>query len=244
MPVINQEETTVRERVLNQTLEHRTTVQTGIDDKWDRLHSFEKKYKTSKRVVDIICGLAGTLLLAILYPFIAGAIKISSRGPVLFKQKRTGQYGIPFLCFKFRTMHTEISIENKTNSKPDVTKKGDPRVFWVGFFLRKTNLDELPQVINILQGEMSVVGPRPYMISECKYWNNLFPDFYLRYRYKPGLTGLAQVQGYRGGTHDVSHMRTRLDCDLKYVRNFTPRMDIKIIIKTFLQMLHLKTNAH
>ena len=244
MSVTTQEETTVRERMLGQTLEQKSSVKPLIDDKWDRLHTFDNKYATAKRGVDIICGVAGTLLLLILYPFIAAGIKLSSRGTVIYKQKRTGQYGVPFMCWKFRTMHTDIDIKNKKSYKPDVTQKNDPRVFWFASLLRRTNLDELPQVINILKGEMSVVGPRPYPISECIYWNNLFPDFYLRYRNKPGLTGLAQVQGYRGGTHDVSHMRTRLDCDLKYVRNFTPWMDIKIITKTFLQMLHLKTNAH
>jgi len=241
MPVIEiDREVTVRERILSSSLENESD--TLVDDKWESLHDFDEKYTNIKRIVDIVCGLIGTLVLAILYPFIALGIKLSSKGSILYKQKRTGQYGVPFICLKFRTMH--INTEKKKNIKPDVTQKNDPRVFWFASFLRKTNLDELPQAINILKGEMSVVGPRPYMIKECIYWNNLFPDFYLRYRFKPGLTGLAQVQGYRGGTHDVSHMRTRLDCDLKYVRNFNPLMDIKIIAKTALQMLHLRTNAH
>jgi len=239
LPVL-EKEVTVRERILSTQLEG--TSAPYVEDKWERLHHFEEQYAFSKRFIDITLGLIGTLVLALLYPFIALGIKLASKGPVLYKQKRTGQYGVPFTCLKFRTMHTQL--EKKNNIKPDVTQKNDPRVFWFASFLRKTNLDELPQVINVLRGEMSVVGPRPYPIKECIYWNNLFPDFYLRYRYKPGLTGLAQVQGYRGGTHDVTHMRTRLDCDLKYVRHFNPLMDIKIIAKTALQMLHLRTNAH
>ena len=172
-----------------------------------------EEYKLN-RGFDLCIGILGLLIHAILFPFIAFAIKISSSGPVLYKQKRTGKMGVDFYCYKYRTMHL-ISLKSE-EGKPIVTKKG----------------------------EMSLVGPRPYPVEECKHWNNTFDDFYYRYLVKPGITGYAQVTGYRGGTLDEEHMRRRLDKDLIYVQKQNLTFDIKIIYLTIKQMVTFKTNAH
>jgi putative colanic acid biosynthesis UDP-glucose lipid carrier transferase len=195
-----------------------------------------------KRGLDIIIGSVAFIVLAILYPIIALGIKINSSGQVVYKQKRTGLKGEVFTCYKFRTMH--IVEKRKYDNTPIVTKYGDSRIFGFGNILRKTNLDELPQVINVLRGEMSLVGPRPYTVDECNYWNSIFDDFYYRYMLKPGITGYAQVSGYRGGTLDKEHMRRRLDKDLVYIEKHSILLDLKIIFKTVKQMVSFRTNAH
>ena len=195
-----------------------------------------------KRALDIIIGSVAFIVLAILYPIIALGIKINSSGQVVYKQKRTGLNGVIFTCYKFRTMH--IVEKRKYDNTPIVTKHGDIRIFGFGHILRKTNLDELPQVINVLRGEMSLVGPRPYTVDECNHWNNIFDDFYYRYMLKPGITGYAQVSGYRGGTLDQEHMRRRLDKDLVYIEKHSILLDLKIIFKTVKQMVSFRTNAH
>lgn len=194
------------------------------------------------RSLDILLGSLAFFAFSILYPFIAIGIKLSSRGPVLYAQKRTGKDGEVFTCYKFRTMH-QIELR-RIDGKPVVTQKGDKRIFKFGSILRKTNLDELPQILNVLQGDMSLVGPRPYALEECKHWNNTFSDHHYRYAVKPGITGYAQVNGLRGGTHSEEHMRQRLDKDLAYVRKQSISFDLYIIWHTVLQMLKLETNAH
>lgn len=195
-----------------------------------------------KRLTDLIIGFGAFFVFLVLYPFIALGIRLSSPGNVIYKQKRTGLDGYVFTCYKFRTMHTVEKLKNK--HLPIVTEKGDSRIFNFGSILRKTNLDELPQVINVLKGEMSLVGPRPYPIDECNHWNNTFDDFYYRYMVKPGITGYAQVTGYRGGTLDKMHMRKRLDKDLIYIEKQSLILDLKILFQTVHQMLSFKTNAH
>jgi lipopolysaccharide/colanic/teichoic acid biosynthesis glycosyltransferase len=195
-----------------------------------------------KRAFDIIIGSVAFIVLAILYPIIALGIKINSSGQVVYKQKRAGLKGEVFICYKFRTMH--IVEKRKYDNTPIVTKHGDSRIFGFGNILRKTNLDELPQVINVLRGEMSLVGPRPYTVDECNHWNSIFDDFYYRYMVKPGITGYAQVSGYRGGTLDKHHMRRRLDKDLVYIEKHSILLDLKIIFKTVKQMVSFRTNAH
>ncbi|MEQ9310824.1 MAG: sugar transferase [Balneolaceae bacterium] len=203
--------------------------------------SESSEYKLN-RTFDVLLGLLAVIPFAILFPIITIAIKISSKGPVLFKQKRTGKNGVEFYCLKFRTMHL---VELKSvQGKPIVTKKGDKRIFKFGQILRKTNLDELPQILNVLKGEMSLVGPRPYPVEECRHWNNTFDDFFYRYLVKPGITGHAQVTGYRGGTLDEDHMRRRLDKDLIYVQKQSLLLDVKIIYLTVKQMITFNTNAH
>lgn len=195
-----------------------------------------------KRLTDLIIGFGAFFVFLVLYPFIALGIRLSSPGNVIYKQKRTGLDGYVFTCYKFRTMHTVEKL--KIKHLPIVTEKGDSRIFNFGSILRKTNLDELPQVINVLKGEMSLVGPRPYPIDECNHWNNTFDDFYYRYMVKPGITGYAQVTGYRGGTLDKMHMRKRLDKDLIYIEKQSLKLDSKILFQTVHQMLSFKTNAH
>lgn len=201
----------------------------------------QKEY-VGKRILDIVLSLIGLIPLTLVSPILIIGIKLSSRGPIFFRQQRTGLNGKPFTVFKVRTMH--LYIQNANSGKPALTQKNDPRVFKFGSFLRKSNLDELPQLFNVLKGEMSLVGPRPYMDDECSYWNKKFDDFYYRYAVRPGITGLAQASGYRGGTFDEEHMRERLDKDLIYVEKQSFFLDLKIIFQTVLQMLHLKTNAH
>lgn len=207
-----------------------------------KFHDLTQKDYNGKRVIDIFLSIIGLLPLMILSPILFFGIKLSSRGPIFFKQPRTGQNGRTFTVYKVRTMH--IYITNSANEKPALTQKRDPRIFKFGSFLRKSNLDELPQLINVLKGDMSLVGPRPYMEDECSFWNKKFDDFYYRYAVKPGITGLAQVKGFRGGTFDENHMRRRLDWDLIYVEKQSLRIDIKIIFETLMQMLRRDTNAH
>jgi lipopolysaccharide/colanic/teichoic acid biosynthesis glycosyltransferase len=201
-----------------------------------------KKEYPGKRLVDIVLGSIGALIFALVYPIIALGIKLSSKGPVIFKQRRTGQNGLEFTCYKFRTMH-QLNLR-RIDGKPVVTQEGDKRIFWFGRMLRRTNLDELPQIINVLKGEMSLVGPRPYPVNECAHWNSTFDDFYYRYAVKPGISGYAQVKGFRGGTLDEEHMRKRLDKDLVYVEKQSLVLDLEIIWHTVLKMLKLETNAH
>ena len=195
-----------------------------------------------KRAIDLVLGIFALITFAVLYPIFGLFIKLSSRGPILYKQKRTGQKGQEFTCYKFRTMH-QLNLR-RIDGKPVVTQKGDKRIFWFGSFLRCTNLDELPQVINVLKGDMSLIGPRPYPVEECAHWNNTFDDFYYRYAVKPGISGLAQVKGYRGGTLDVDHMRKRLDYDLIYVEKQCLGLDLNILGRTVLKMINRETDAH
>ena len=197
---------------------------------------------TGKRVFDLTIGIFALIFCLILFPFIALGIKLSSKGSIFFKQKRTGQNGVTFTCYKFRTMRK--SSKRISNGKPDITVEGDERIFPFGRLLRLLNLDELPQIINVLKGDMSLVGPRPYPVDECSYWNSTFDDFFYRYAVKPGITGFSQVKGYRGGTYNVDHMRKRTDYDLIYVQKNTFLMDLSIILKTVTKMINLDTNAH
>ncbi len=208
----------------------------------DRYAEHAKKEYFGKRFADVILGIMGLLIYASLFPIIALGIKIASPGPVIFKQKRTGLFGKSFTCYKFRTMHL---VEKKSrNGEPVITEKGDRRIFRFGQFLRKTNLDELPQIINVLQGHMSLVGPRPYPVEECKYWDEVFDDHYYRYIMMPGVTGLAQAKGFRGGTLDEHKMRKRLDYDLIYTEKNSLFYDLKIIWLTVYRMFARKTNGH
>ncbi len=204
-------------------------------------HLKVKQYK-GKRAFDLMIGSFALIFCLIFFPFIAIGIKISSKGPVFFRQLRTGQNGITFTCYKFRTMRE--NTRRLANGKPDITVEGDSRIFAFGRLLRFLNLDELPQIINVLKGDMSLVGPRPYPVDECAYWNSTFDDFFYRYAVKPGITGFSQVKGFRGGTHNASHMRKRTDYDLIYVQKNTLLMDLNIILRTVTKMINMDTNAH
>lgn len=229
----------VRESIIQEQNTQPVTIRNFSRPKFETLQ--EKTY-TGKRVIDLTLSFFGFLLFSLLFPFIALGIKLSSKGPVIYTQKRTGQNGRKFTCYKFRTMH-QLNLR-RIDGKPVVTQKGDKRIFWFGSLLRKANLDELPQILNVLKGDMSLVGPRPYPVDECKHWNNTFDDFYYRYAVKPGISGYAQVTGYRGGTLNEDHMRSRLDKDLVYVQKQSMLFDLEIVYRTVKQMFHLETNAH
>ncbi len=208
----------------------------------DKFFELKQKEYIGKRGLDIFLSLVGLIPFTLLMPIIFLGIKFSSRGPIFFKQKRTGVNGRSFTCYKIRSMH--IFYDAPSHEKPALTQKKDVRIFSFGSFLRKSNLDELPRLWNVLKGDMSLVGPRPYMEDECAFWNKKFDDFYYRYAVRPGISGLAQVKGLRGGTFDENHMRARLNWDLIYVEKQSLILDLKIIVGTVLQMLNFNTNAH
>lgn len=179
--------------------------------------------------------LVSTLFLCTLYPFIfvfaAIGIKLSSPGPIYFKQKRTGYSGKSFYIYKFRSM--------KSNSEADTLQatEDDPRKTKFGDFLRRTSIDEFPQFINVFKGDMNIVGPRPHMEHHTEVYSKLIEDYMLRHLAKPGITGWAQITGFRGETKTTEQMAERIKRDIWYIENWTPLLDIEIIFKTIWQML-------
>jgi putative colanic acid biosysnthesis UDP-glucose lipid carrier transferase len=191
-----------------------------------------------KRVTDLAFGSLALLAAAPLMLLIAIAIKLSSRGPVLFRQRRYGLNGEKISVYKFRSM-------NVCEDGAVVTQatKTDKRVTRVGRFLRKTSLDELPQLFNVLEGKMSVVGPRPHAVAHNELYRKLISGYMIRHKVRPGITGLAQVNGFRGETETVEKMRERVRYDLEYLSHWSPWLDFKIIIKT-LGVLWRDRNAY
>lgn len=191
-----------------------------------------------KRSFDIIFSiLVVILILSWLYPIIAILIKLTSKGPILFKQIRTGKDNKDFWCLKFRTMRVNLDANQKQATKYD------PRITIIGHFLRKTSIDELPQFINVLFGNMSVVGPRPHMIKHTEYYSQFINKYMVRHYVKPGITGLAQAKGYRGETKENKMMQKRIIADIYYIENWSFLLDIKIIIMTILTMIFNNKNA-
>jgi len=188
----------------------------------------------AKRLVDIVGAAFGLLALAPLLIGIAIAIKLTSPGPVFFRQKRYGYHNRRFSIFKFRTMHTHLGDSSGTNQ----TTSNDPRVTKLGRILRKTSLDELPQLINVLKGDMSLVGPRPHvpgMLAGGMLYEQLLPYYFQRHHMRPGITGLAQVNGYRGSTTAPLSAIERLESDLQYIQRWSLWFDIRIIVRTIVQ---------
>ncbi|RKP45323.1 undecaprenyl-phosphate glucose phosphotransferase [Pararobbsia silviterrae] len=181
-----------------------------------------------KRVFDRFFALAVLLALLPVMIAIAIAVKLSSPGPVLFRQHRKGVDGHPFEILKFRTMRVHREAEGRLTQ----AGRADKRVTRVGAFLRRTSLDELPQFINVLLGQMSVVGPRPHAIEHDDLYKNLVDGYMFRYRIKPGITGWAQINGYRGETSRVEKMEARVKFDLFYIQNWSFWFDIKIVVMT------------
>lgn len=187
--------------------------------------------KFIKRAFDILFS---SIVLIALFPWVfilvAIFIKIQSPGPIFFLQERTGLDGKIFKCIKFRSMHV--------NNDADTVQatKDDPRKFPFGNFMRTTNIDELPQFINVLLGDMSVVGPRPHMLKHTQEYGRLINRFMVRHFAKPGITGLAQVTGFRGETRYIDQMEGRVKKDIEYIENWTFLLDIKIIVKTVTNM--------
>ncbi|MEE9352096.1 MAG: undecaprenyl-phosphate glucose phosphotransferase [Thiotrichaceae bacterium] len=180
-----------------------------------------------KRTEDIVFG---SIILALISPImliIAIAVKFTSKGPILFKQSRYGLKGEQIKVWKFRTMSV---CEDGDNVKQ--ATKNDTRITPLGRFLRKTSLDELPQFFNVLTGNMSIVGPRPHAVLHNEQYRSLIPGYMLRHLVKPGITGWAQINGWRGETDNLYKMRKRLEFDLEYMREWTLILDIKIIIFT------------
>jgi len=192
-----------------------------------------------KRCFDIIFSiLIFILLLSWLLPILWVVVKIDSRGPFFFKQKRDGINGEQFYCYKIRSMRVN-SISDQTS-----TVKNDFRITKIGYFLRKTSLDELPQFFNVLRGEMSVVGPRPHINIQTKNYTSNIDNYLTRNSVKPGITGLAQVSGYRGEVKKKSDIVNRVRLDIFYIENWSFLLDLKIVLLTIFNMIKGQENAY
>ncbi|MNF42204.1 UDP-glucose:undecaprenyl-phosphate glucose-1-phosphate transferase [compost metagenome] len=181
-----------------------------------------------KRLEDMLVGGLISLLILPVCIGIAIAIKISSPGPVLFKQYRTGINGKKFKVYKFRSM----VVHQESHGEVTQAQRQDPRITRIGAFLRRTSLDELPQFFNVLQGRMSIVGPRPHALAHNEYYKDLVESYMQRHKVKPGITGWAQVNGYRGETDTLDKMQKRVEHDLWYIDNWSLWLDLKIIFLT------------
>jgi putative colanic acid biosysnthesis UDP-glucose lipid carrier transferase len=183
-----------------------------------------------KRSVDIVLSLIVCItLLWWLLPILAILIKIDSRGPVFFIQQRVGQYGYRFGCVKLRTMVINAEADHVQAST------NDPRITRIGKFLRLSCFDELPQFVNVLRGEMSIVGPRPHMVADCRQFMKVVPEYNFRHSMKPGITGMAQLKGLRGKTESEKDVIRRYQWDCFYIRHASILLDLSLIYKTFLQ---------
>lgn len=194
---------------------------------------------SGKRTFDLLtAGLVTIFFLSWLLPLVSLAIILTSRGPAIFIQTRSGLNGQHFTCYKFRTMHWSASKSPFTQAL-----KNDSRVTPIGRFLRRTNLDEMPQFLNVLLGHMSIVGPRPHPIQlDAEFWFSL-PNYPYRYQVKPGITGLAQACGCRGETRSPLKMKHRLMYDQFYIRKASMRLDISICLRTLITMFKGNTDA-
>jgi putative colanic acid biosynthesis UDP-glucose lipid carrier transferase len=184
-----------------------------------------------KSLEDRLLGLLIFTLVAPLLLVIAIGVKLSSPGPVIFKQYRHGVDGQKFRIYKFRSMR--LHQEDQQNIIQ--AKQNDSRITSFGRFIRKTSLDELPQFFNVIQGKMSIVGPRPHALSHNEYYKDLIESYMKRHKVKPGITGWAQVNGFRGETDSVDKMAKRVEYDLYYIENWSLMLDIKIILMTFIK---------
>lgn len=218
----------------------------GVDLNTSRLVSFkgipmiksisepleEKENRIYKRTFDIVfSALVIVFILSWLYPLVALLVKITDPGPILFKQKRSGHLNRDFYCLKFRSMKVNGEADNK------IASKNDSRVTALGAFLRKTSIDELPQFINVLIGDMSVVGPRPHMVSQTSKYSELVQKYMIRHYVKPGITGWAQVMGSRGEIRNDDDMEQRIQKDTWYIQNWSLMLDIKIVFLTLFNIV-------
>lgn len=192
-----------------------------------------------KRIFDILFSLIFLCtIFPVLYIIFGILIKLSSPGPIIFKQKRTGIYGREFDCYKFRSMQVNECADKKQ------AEKNDPRTTKIGQFLRRSNLDEIPQFYNVLVGDMSVVGPRPHMLKHTELYSAIIDKYMVRHLVKPGITGWAQVNGYRGETKTMEQMEGRVRLDVWYLENWTFILDLKIIFVTIINMFKGEKNAY
>jgi putative colanic acid biosysnthesis UDP-glucose lipid carrier transferase len=185
----------------------------------------------AKRLSDILMSGAIVLCLLPLLLFVAVGVKLTSEGPIIFKQRRYGLDGREIIVYKFRSMTV---TEDGAGSYTQVTRS-DSRVTPLGAFLRRTSLDELPQFFNVLEGSMSVVGPRPHAIAVNEHYRRLIPSYMYRHKVKPGITGWAQVNGFRGGD-DLLSMTKRIQFDLEYLESWSLWFDLRIILRTILMV--------
>lgn len=201
------------------------------------LNKFDNRFV--KRLFDLVMsGLFLCTLFPFIYLIVGGIIKITSPGPIFFKQKRNGINGKEFWCYKFRSMKV-----NKDADKLQATKN-DPRKTKFGNFMRKTNIDELPQLINVFKGEMSLVGPRPHMLKHTEEYSALIENYMVRHWVKPGITGWAQVTGFRGETKELHQMEGRVNADIWYIEHWSFLLDIYIIYKTFANVIQGEKEAY
>ena len=185
--------------------------------------------KILKRVEDLVVSTIILILISPILMLIAISIKTTSKGSIIFKQKRGGINNTEIIVYKFRTMSTQDN-----GSVINQVTKNDTRLTFVGPFLRKSSLDELPQFINVIQGRMSIVGPRPHAVAHNNEYIELIPGYNQRALIKPGITGLAQINGWRGETNTLEKMKRRVDTDLIYIENWSLWLDFKIIFKSIL----------
>jgi putative colanic acid biosynthesis UDP-glucose lipid carrier transferase len=180
-----------------------------------------------KRCSDVVLASIILVLISPLLLILAIAVKLSSPGPVIFKQRRYGLDGEQIVVYKFRSMTVA-----EDGDRIEQARKNDSRVTRLGAIMRKTSMDELPQFINVLQGRMSIVGPRPHAVAHNEMYRGLIKSYMVRHKVKPGITGWAQVNGFRGETDSLEKMEGRIRCDLDYLRNWSLRLDMFIIFKT------------
>lgn len=205
--------------------------------RYEPLRNIRNRIK--KRAFDL---LVSTIFLCTVFPFVLVIVAIISKttmpGPLFFKQKRTGYDGKDFYCYKFRSMRV-----NKDSDKVQAVKD-DPRVTRWGAFMRHTNIDELPQFINVFKGDMSLVGPRPHMLAHTEYYSNLISNYMIRHYVKPGITGWAQTHGERGETQTVQDMKRRVEKDIWYIEHWSLWLDIQIMFKTVYDVIHGDKKAY
>ena len=193
--------------------------------------------RIQKRALDLVVAVIALILLSPLLAIVALAIRLESQGPVLFTQLRVGQGNRQFRIFKFRSMRADSSDAAGTMS----TGRDDQRITKVGRVIRRTSIDELPQLLNVIRGDMSMVGPRPHALGSTAgdelFWH-ASQQYWLRHALKPGITGLAQIRGYRGATERVEDLARRVRCDLEYLSNWSLWSDILILLKTIRVVMH------
>ncbi len=185
--------------------------------------------RVAKWLEDTVLASVILVLIAPVLLLVAIAIKLDSPGPVFFRQSRMGWNGKAFRIWKFRSMHVH-PVEGNTVQQ---ATRDDPRITRVGAFIRRTSLDELPQIFNVLRGEMSLVGPRPHAVQHDHEYSQRIQQYFARHNIKPGITGLAQVRGYRGETRDVDMMVQRVQSDIEYINNWSLWLDLSILLRTF-----------
>jgi putative colanic acid biosynthesis UDP-glucose lipid carrier transferase len=192
-----------------------------------------------KRIFDIVVSSLVTIfILSWLIPLLALLIRLESKGPIFFIQHRTGRNNQTFRCLKLRSM----KVNNDANVKQ--ATKDDDRFTRIGRILRKTNLDEMPQFLNVLMGDMSIVGPRPHMLRHTEEFSRIIQQYMVRHFMKPGITGWAQVNGYRGEITEESHLKKRIEHDIWYMENWSVYLDLRIMFLTVMNTIRGDKNAY